>query len=170
MEPNDGLNTIDGCEDGLYGTYGYDESVNKITVSSVDAPQLESGQVAQISAEWRSYGTASEFESLLSLCSTCLRTFDPADKTTHISMQALLTSIPLAMRTILSGLSGVVLAVLWVVITLLQPSLFSHLDRFRPSASKLVTVGASRWMIPPVSWVVLTIGMILVRKLSVHHL
>ena len=50
-------NTIDGCVDGTYGTYQNDESIEKITVRSVDGGILQAGQVAEIETDawvWRS--------------------------------------------------------------------------------------------------------------------
>lgn len=49
LEPNND-NTIDGCADGAAGSYGSDESIDRITISAVNGDQLQAGQLAKIEA------------------------------------------------------------------------------------------------------------------------
>jgi len=49
-------NTVTSCDDGPYGDYHNDESIDKITVASVGGQQLQEGGLAQIEAKvyaWR---------------------------------------------------------------------------------------------------------------------
>ena len=50
-------NTLDGCSDGLRGAYQFDESVDKLTVTSVGGGPLQAGGRALIEAQVYAYGS-----------------------------------------------------------------------------------------------------------------
>lgn len=58
VEPNPS-NTIDGCADGSTGSYHSDESVDKITISSVDGTKLKMGGLATIETNVWAWNTGS---------------------------------------------------------------------------------------------------------------
>eukprot|EP00571_Detonula_confervacea_P013210 CAMPEP_0172298404 /NCGR_PEP_ID=MMETSP1058-20130122/1079_1 /TAXON_ID=83371 /ORGANISM="Detonula confervacea, Strain CCMP 353" /LENGTH=1052 /DNA_ID=CAMNT_0013007679 /DNA_START=26 /DNA_END=3184 /DNA_ORIENTATION=- len=57
-EPNP-PNTLDSCTDGPYGSYHYDESIDKITVAAVGGGQLQAGSVAEIQAQVYAWSSGS---------------------------------------------------------------------------------------------------------------
>lgn len=53
-------NTIGGiCSDGLWGNYGIDESINRLTVRSLNGGPIMAGQMIQIEAQVYAYGNGS---------------------------------------------------------------------------------------------------------------
>jgi len=61
IEPNP-PNTIDGCADGVSGSFHSDESIDKITVRSADGNALKQGGLASIEVDIYAYSSANRLD------------------------------------------------------------------------------------------------------------
>ena len=61
IEPNP-PNTIDGCADGVSGSFHSDESIDKITVRSFDGNALKQGGLANIEVDIYAYSSANRLD------------------------------------------------------------------------------------------------------------